>query len=213
MNARNYDLNPAAAKEANSGGKRISEHGIYSGVVTAAWYEKNDKGTESVNFIFTSEAGQEAGPLSLYTHNGDGKELPSYKMLNAIMACMKIRKIAAVNGSVKLYDFDSQKEVTKQKDIYPEFIGHRLGLVLTTEEYRKNNGDHKTRLVIAAPFEAETHRMADEVLNKSESPIALDKFTDYLTDKKRWFKALPQQAQERPYDGHAAPEFNDDLDF
>lgn len=213
MNARNFELDQTAAKEANTGGKRITDHGSYVGTFTAAWYEVNDKGTESVQFIFTSSEGQEAGPLALYTHNGKGDELPSYKMLNAIMACMKLNRITTKEGSVKLYDFDTKQEITKQKDTYPEMVGKQIGLVLTSEEYRTNSGDLKTRLNIGAPFEAATNRMADEVLNKSDSPVALKKYTDYLTNKDKWVKRMAPESNSAPYDGHPRHDdpFGDDI--
>lgn len=194
--SRNYDLNPTAAKEANSGGKRITEHGVYTGTFRAAWYEQNEKGTESVQFIFHSDAGQEAGPLALYTHKGDGTELPSYKTLNAIMACVKQRNLTAQRGRVTLFDYDSQKEVEKDKDVYPQLMGKRIGLVLTAEEYETRNGDLKTRLLIGAPFDAETRRMADEVLDQSPDAHALDKYTAWLDKAGRWLK--PLQGQRKP---------------
>lgn len=194
--SRNYDLNPTAAKEANSGGKRIADTGCYVGHFRAAWYEKNNKGTESVNLIFVNDAGQEAGPLSLYTHNGDGKELPSYKMLNAIMACMKQRKLTTQRGRVKLWDSASNSEVEKEKDTYPMLVGPKIGLLLTAEEYLNRDDKVKQRLVIAAPFEHDTQRMADEVLTQATEAVALKKFSDWLTKSDRWLK--PLEASRKP---------------
>lgn len=179
--ARDYDLDTAAAKEANNGGKRITEPGSYIGTFRAAWGEVNDKGTESVALIFVSDEGQEVGPLMLYTHNGDGEALPSYKTLNAIMACMKVRKISVKPGKVKLYDFDTKGEVERQKNTYPELVGPKIGLVLQGEEYENRNGDVKTRMVIGAPFAAADRRMADEILASSPEAKSLDR---YLT----WFE-------------------------
>lgn len=178
--ARAFDLDTTAAKEANSGGKRITEPGEYTGTFRAAWYEQNDKGTESVNFIFVSDGGQEAGPLALYTHRGDGAELPSYKTLNAIMACMKQRKLTAQRGRVKLWDSQASQEVEKEKDTYPSLVGPRIGLVLQGEEYENRDGDVKQRIVIAAPFEAATRKMADEVLSQSPDAAALDRFLKWF---------------------------------
>lgn len=212
--SRNYDLNPTAAKEANSGGKRIADTGCYVGHFRAAWYEKNDKGTESVNLIFVNDAGQEAGPLSLYTHNGDGKELPSYKMLNAIMACMKQRKLTTQRGRVKLWDSASSSEVEKDKDIYPMLMQGKVGLLLTAEEYENRDGELKQRLVIGAPFEYDTQRMADEVLSQVTDAVALKKFSDWLTKSDRWLKPLktarkPTGTQSAGHSS-ASPDFSDD---
>lgn len=179
--ARNYDLDTTAAKEANSGGKRITEPGVYVGTFRAAWAETNDKGTESVGLFFHSDQGQEAGPLMLYTHNGKGEALPSYKTLNAIMACLKVRKLEAKRGNVTFYDHDTRKDVQREKDTYPALVGKRVGIVLQGEE-QEYQGELKKRLQLAAPFCAETRRMAGEILEPRPTADALDK---YLV----WFEA------------------------
>ena len=56
--ARDYALDTEAAKKANTGGKRITDAGAYVGTFRAAFYEKNEKGTESVSFLFDSDNGQ-----------------------------------------------------------------------------------------------------------------------------------------------------------
>lgn len=193
--SRNFDLDTTAAKESNSGGKRINEPGVYTGKFRAAFYEKNEKGTESVNLIFVSDAGQEVGPLSLYTHNFKGEPLPSYKTLNAIMACMRLRKLDSQVGKVLLYDFDQQADVSKDKEIYPALIGPRIGLVLQGEEYENSRGEVKTRMLIGAPFDAESRRMADEVLGQSEVAKALDRYLEWFEKNK--FKASKGSAPAR----------------
>jgi hypothetical protein len=182
--ARNYELDPTAAKEANSGGKRITQPDLYIGKFRAAWGETNEKGTESVGLIFVSDEGQEAGPLMLYTHNGKGEALPSYKTLNAIMACMKVRKIAAKPGKVKLYDFDAQADVEREKQTYPELVGPKIGLVLQGEEYENRSGEVKVRMIVAAPFDASTRRMADEVLTSAPEAKSLDRFLGWFEGHK-----------------------------
>lgn len=213
--ARTYDLNPDAAKEANNGGKRITDPGKYTGKITAAWSETNAKGTESVALLFASDHGQEAGPLVLYTHNGDGKELPSYKTLNAIMACCKQRRLTIKQGPVELYDRDAGKPVTKHLPTYPELTGQRIGLVLTAEEYTNRDGDTRTKLVIAAPFEADTGRMAAEVLDRAETPAALDHYVAYLDKNHRWLKPLAgnKPAPSSRQASSADPFPDDDIPF
>lgn len=179
---RTYALDTTAAKEANNGGKRISEPGEYTGKIRAAWHEVNEKGTESVHIIFASDGGQEAGPLALYTHKGDGTTLPSYKTLNAIMACCKVRELKPTRGPVKLWNRDANAEVEKQKDIFPALSGKPLGLVLQAEEYENRNFEVKERMVIAAPFEAGTRKMAEEVLTQSPDAKALDKYLTWFSN-------------------------------
>jgi hypothetical protein len=176
---REYTLDTQAAKDANSGSKRIKDAGKYVGKFTAAWYEQNDKGTESVHFLFESNEGQEAGPLALYTHNSKGEALPSYKMLNAIMTCLKVRGIKTVQGKIELYDFNAGGMVTKDKPTYPELSNKPIGLVLQREEYQKQDGSIGERMIIAGPFDPATSKMAAEILNNTEAK-ALDNVLRYI---------------------------------
>ena len=61
--------------------------------------------------------------------------------------------------------------------------------MLTTEEYDGRNGV-KSRIVIGAPFNAESRQMADEVLSGKPAE-ALDKYTGWLDKANRWHKPLP----------------------
>lgn len=211
--ARDFALDTAAAKEANTGGKRITDPGVYVGYFKAAWYEANDKGTEGVFLQFVSDAGQEAGPLALYTHNGEGKELPSYKTFNAILACMKLRGIKSQAGKVSVWDFDQKAEVEKTKETYPALVGPKVGLVLTTEDYEGRNGV-KGRVVVSAPFNAETRQMADELLD-SKPASALDKYVDWLDKNTKWHKPLKQSRPVNHSAGAAHEEqfADDDIPF
>lgn len=207
--ARDYALNPNAAKAANTGGKRITEHGRYVGKFRAAWYEKNHNGTESVSFIFVSDAGQEAGPLTLYTHNSAGKELPSHNTLHAILTCMRVKGVKAQPGVVKLWDRDAQAEVDRTKDVYPALCDRPIGLVLTEEEY-ESNGEVRTKIVIGAPFAADSGQMADEVLG-SKPAGGLDKYLAWLDKSGRWIKRIkPGSAPRVPT--HTGPAHASDFD-
>lgn len=178
--ARTYALDVQAAKEANTGGKRITETGKYQGAITAAFYEKNEKGTESVNIMFASDNGQEVGPINLYTHNSSGEPIAGYKMLNALMTCAKVKALSWKTEALDLYDFNESKTVSKQKECCVELKGKKIGLVLQQEEYRKGNGDIGERMILAAPFEAGSELMAAEILAKITVPTALGSFMSFI---------------------------------
>lgn len=178
--SRNFDLDAAAAKEANNAGKRITQSGAYVGTFRAAFYEKNDRGTESVNLILAAENGQETGLLSLYTHNGSGEELPSYKTLNAIMACLRLRRIETKPGKVTLYDFTAGEDVVRDRDVYPSLMGPRIGLVLQGEEYVAGNGETKVRMIVVGVYDPASRRMADEVLSSAQEAKSLDRLLAWL---------------------------------
>jgi hypothetical protein len=189
--SRNYNLDTNAAKEAASGGKRITTAGAYTGTIKYAWYEKNDKGTESVNIIFAADNGQQAGPLSLYTHNGDGEELPSYKTFNSILACAKVRSVETKEGKITIWDYDRKEEVEKKKEVYPALVGKKIGLILQGEEYDGRNGV-KTRIIIYGAYEPSTRLMADEILNKQTEPKSLERCMAFINANP--IKALRKKA-------------------
>lgn len=178
--ARNFSLNPQAAREANSGGKRIQDTGKYKGKIVAAFYECNQNGTESVSFQFESDGGQEAGPLTIYTHKSSGEELTGFNLVNAILTCAKVKTITAKAGNVGLYDYDLKEVVTKQKDVYPELAGRRIGFVLQLEQYTKSTGDLGHRLLIVAPFDVDTELMAAEILDRKTEPQLLGRFMEWI---------------------------------
>jgi hypothetical protein len=214
--ARVYNLDTQAAKDANTGGKRISETGKYMGTITAAFYEKNPKGTESVNLMFVGDSGQEVGPLNLYTHNSSGEPLSGYKQLNALMTCAKVKALNWNKERLSLYDFDSQSMVEKEKECAIELKGKRIGLVLQQEEYQKQNGDIGERMVIAAPFEYGTELMAGEILAKKTDASSLGGFMSFIA-KNPIRKLRNQQSsnstnyQNGPIDD--APDFSQDIPF
>lgn len=194
--ARDYRLDTQAAKDANTGGKRITETGKYAGTITAAFYEQNQRGTESVNIMFAADNGQEVGPLALYTHNGAGEPLAGYKMLNALMTCCKVKGLSWNKEPLELYDFDEQKVVTKQKEIAVELKGKKVGLVLQKEVYNKQSGGQGERMLIAAPFEAGTELMAVEILGGQKEPAALGGMMAYIAKNPiKYAKGAGQQAQ------------------
>lgn len=213
--SRNYELNPQAAKDANSGGKRISEPGPYVGAFKAAWYDKNDKGTEMVGLQFEADNGQETN-LMLYTHNSKGEPLPSFKTLNALMACMRLRKLEPKSGKVMLYDFDAGQDREQNKQVFPALVGPKVGLVLQGEEYVNGQGDTKVRMLLAAPFEASTRLMAGEVLDKATAPAQLDRFMTWFEQNKLKRASGGRPAASPASAGKPAQQtddFSDDIPF
>lgn len=215
--SRAFNLDTAAAREANAGGKRITTTGKYVGTILAAFYEQNDKGTESVSFMFEADNKQEAGPLTIYTHNGTGEALGGYKLVNAIMTCCQLKSITTKQLPVKFYDYDAKATVEKTKEVYVEFSGKRVGFVLQEEEYQKTRGDGGigTRIVIAAPFSAESELMAAEILDRKTTPEALGRYMDYIAKspvrKLRNSRPASQQSSQAiaAYNAYAA--LDDDI--
>lgn len=206
--ARDYTLDTKAAADANNGGKRIKDAGPYIGLIKQAWSETNEKGTESVVIDFVSESGQQA-LLPLYTHNGSGEVLPSFKTLNAIMCCVKLRELKASKGNVTVYDFDAKVDVQRQKEVYKDLMGKKIGLLLQREEYEGQNGI-KERMNVFGVYEAATRLTANEILERSTEPHALDRMEKFLADNP--LRALKRGGSSRPAQQSSATPANNDLD-
>lgn len=208
--ARSYTLDTEAAKRSNTGGKRIDTAGAYPGQIRIAFYDKNDRGTESVQLMFESDGGQEIGPLPLYTHKGDGTPLPGFDAFNAILTCARVRELKSARGEVELYDFNEQKPVTKQKEVYPALSGKRIGLFLRQEEYQKQSGEIGERMVIAAPFDPDTRLMAVEILNKQTEANSYEKVLAWIEKNPvKAMKGARRQPDNMP-PTYSANDFNDD---
>lgn len=177
---RTYELNADAAKAAHTGSNRLSESGAYKGTLRAVFAEKSQRGAEGVFFVFDAGNGIDPVLLSLYTHDKDGKPLMGFNTMNAIMMCLRVRKLEPSKGEVDLYDYDAHGFVKKPKDVFPVLASKAIGFLLQQEEYLNRDQEIRARLSIVGAFDPATSLMANEILDKVTTPIALAKATDWL---------------------------------
>jgi len=199
--SRSYTFEAELAQQAEILYRYIDKPGIYTGEFTAAWYEQSQSGAECIKFKFVADDGRQANNLAIYTHKGSGEKLAGYRLIQKIMACMRIKGLHSREGTVELFDYHSKQRVEKPRDIYPGLYGP-IGLVLTTEEYQ-GKWDIKKQLIIYAAFDPHTKLMADEIIKGIQPPRALNELSDYLTEKNEWHKPLNGKhaappAQEQP---------------
>lgn len=178
--ARTYTLDTKAAIEANNHSNFISTTGKYIGMIKACYYDKNQNGTESVNILFESKDGKEAPLLTIYTHNGQGEPLMGYNLFNALMTCCKVKTTTWVDELVEVYNFATKQNEKQQKEVCVELKNKPIGLVLRQEEYQNNAGELKTKVVLHAPFEANTELMANEILGRVTTPMALASTMEWI---------------------------------
>ena len=183
MTAIAYKLNPDQARETDQGNSRIQKTGDYVGIFTVAKHITANSGAIGIEFNFHSEDGQEASYLTLYTRNANGEPIYGEKQLYALMTCIKAREIKPEEGTINEFDFSSKSIVTKQATIYKDLMGKKIGVVLQSEEYKKNNGDIGTRMILVRFFDAETRKTASEILDKTP-PVILENYLSTLKDKK-----------------------------
>lgn len=175
---RTYSLDPQAAAQAGVS-NYITETGKYKGKFLSAEILLSQQGTEGVELSFESTDGRRANYIQLWTYNRDGKELASLKVLNAIMACLRLRELKPGTVTVET------KEGSRQVQGFPELQNKLIGVLLQKEEYTKNDGKDGYRFHIFAPFEPNTELTAGEILNRKTHPEQLAKLVALLKDRPR----------------------------
>ncbi len=177
-----YTLNPEAAKQADNLFSRIEEKGKYLGMLTRAEPITSKKGSKGVDFSFKSETGATADYLTIWTHNGDGKQLQGFNTLMAMMTCLRVKELKAEQGEVEKYDSEEKKRVKVQVPLFKAMMNKPVGLLMHMEEYEKTAGGTAWKPAISAPFDADEFT-ASEILNKAKQPETLAKMVQALRDR------------------------------
>ncbi len=201
-----YAIDTTAAKKADQTGSRINELGKYVGQFKQAEDITANTGTKGIAFKFSAN-GQDAN-LSIYTMKSSGEQIMGYQVLMAIMTCLQLRNIAPKAGTVKHWDNDTRQEVGKEAQTFPDLCGKDIGLLLETEDYKKNDGGTGTRMVIAGVFQAKTELTASEILDRKTTPELLPKMVARL--RHRPIKGAP--AEKVRTEAGAAPSGFDSMD-
>lgn len=216
---RSYALNAETAKAAEQFSSYLDTTGKYLGVITRAEAISSKSGSEGIELAFKSRDGLEANYIQLWTSKQNGEPLQGLKVLNALMAVLKLRNITAVRGPIE--KMDNGQKVVVQVDLLPDLM-KPVGLVLQREEYTKDNGQTGYRMLLIAPFCAETERTATEVLSQAREAKALTKIIEWLADKPvRHAKPRAGQTHAASYDAQrpgapvatGANDFDDDIPF
>lgn len=210
-----YHLNTEAAKQADNINSRIEQAGKYLGVLTRAEPVVSKKQSKGVDLSFKSDTGATADYLTIWTHNGEGKQLQGFNVLMAIMTCLRVKDLKSEDGEVEKYDRDQQKRVKTVVPLFKALMGKPLGLLIYMEEYAKNDGGTAWKPTISAPFDKDEFT-ASEILNKASKPETLAKMVQALRDRPLKTSATQstQASQERSAQGgHAFSDMDDDIPF
>lgn len=174
-----YTLDTGAAKEADSFSSYITEVGKYVGTIIQAYSIESSKKTKGIVIEFESDSKQIAN-FNLWIEKETGEKVYGYKQLMALMACLKLRNLDTKSGNFEAYDANEKKRVNKAGLIFPDLMNKKIGLLIETEEYQKNNGDIGIKPIIKAFFQHDTELMATEILNQQTKPEQLSKVIQTL---------------------------------
>lgn len=201
-----YQLDTKAANQADVIFSKIESKGRYIGTLTRAEAVTSKKGTKGVDLSFKSDTGETADYLTLWTHNGEGKQLMGFNTLMAIMTCLRVKSLSATDGEVEKYDPDQQKRVKVTVPLFRDLMNKPVGLLISMEEYEKTAGGTAWKPTIAATFDKDGFT-ASEILSKSSAPTTLVKMEAALRDKP--LKASAAHAPTANHPASTGGSFND----
>lgn len=204
-----YTLDTNAAKQADNLFSRIEEKGAYLGAFTRAEAIISKSGAKGVDLSFKSDSGATADYLTIWTHNGGGKQLQGYNTLMAIMTCLRVKVLKSDPGEVEKYDRDLQKRVKVQADLFNDLMNKPIGLLLHMEEYEKKDGSTAWKPAISAPFDKDGFT-ASEILSKAQQATTMEKMLANLRD--RHLKNVPAGSPQ-PKTGGSFDDLDNDLPF
>lgn len=200
-----YNLDSQKAKDGSGRvSNRIDQTGAYTGIITVAKEVTAQTGTTGIELTFKAQDGREARYLTLWTKNASGGSIFGESQLHALMTCLKVKTIAAVERVIEEWDFELKEDVKRPAMVFLELMSKPIGLVLQLEEYEGRNGLAEKMTYFTA-FEATTKKLAIEILEQKPAE-ALEKILHGLKDKR-----LKQKVETAPV---AAQNFEDsDLPF
>lgn len=205
-----YTLNTEAAKQADNLFSKIEEKGAYLGAFTRAEKVTSKKGTQGVDFSFKSDTGATADYLTIWTHNGEGKQLQGFNTLMAIMTCLKVKELSASMGEVEKYNSETQKREKVSVPLFKELMNKPVGLLIHMEQYEKTAGGTAWKPAISAPYAADGFT-ASEILNKAKEATTMEKMLSALRD--RPLKNSPQPSSAPSNTGGSFDDLGDDCPF
>ena len=177
-----YTLDASAAKQADQLFSKIDQKGRYLGTITRAEQVVSKKGSKGIDLSFKTETGATADYLSIWTHNGEGKQLQGFNLLMAIMTCLRVKGLKAELGEVEKYDQDTKQRVKAQVLLFKELMHKPVGFLIHMEEYEKSAGGTAWKPAISAPFDKDGFT-ASEILAQAKVAETLDKMASALRDR------------------------------
>lgn len=200
-----YQLDPKAAREAEQFGKYLIDTGKYTGRFTRA--EKlisAQKNSHGIGFTFETDDGKQCR-FDVWTMSAAGEKFLGWQLVNAIMACLRVRALSEQAAQIDRYDWESKQTVKAQGTVFPELMGRPIGLVLVKTEYEKFKDGHPSgetawKLEPLLPFDAAGEFTAAEILDQKTRPERLPQVVASLADRPLRKRPAPSAATQ----GHSA---------
>jgi hypothetical protein len=207
-------LDTNAAKAADNKSAFIDEAGKYTGTFTRAEYMENGStGSTGLGLTFKSNSGAEAQFYVNLSYQHGTKNDGGHAILNAVMACLQLRKVDAPR-TITVEKWNKDAKQREKVDVYgfPELMGKPIGLLIQME-IEKSSENGAPRPTIYAPFSAESEKTASEVLDpKCTHPAKLEKMVQQIMARPI-IDRRPKGYQQAPSTNSAPPTDWDDIPF
>lgn len=207
-----YTLDASAAKQADQLFSKIEQKGRYLGTITRAEQVVSKKGSKGIDMSFKTETGATSDYLSIWTHNGEGKQLQGFNLLMAIMTCLRVKNLKAELGEVEKYDQDTKQRVKAQVLLFKELMNKPVGLLIHMEEYEKTAGGTAWKPAISAPFDKDGFT-ASEILSSAKVAATLEKMEQGLRDRPLKIGSSAPQQPGQPATNPSFDDLGDDIPF
>lgn len=212
-------LNADDARKGDTVSNVIRDSGRYVGIITRAEKLLSRNNVEGVGLSFKSDDGATASYLDIYTvRQSDGEKLRGYHLIQALLACLKLRTVEEGIIEAEKWDSDARAMLRRSLEGYPTLMGRRIGVFLQRElSTNQNTGQDAERINLIGVFDPVTNLTASEIIGGKTEPKRIQEYERMLERNpvvdRRKSKGGDRGPSAAAPSGAARPEFDDDIPF
>ncbi len=210
-------LNADDARKGDTVSNVLRESGKYVGTITRAEKLISRNNVEGLGLSIKTDDGCTANYLDVYTVRlSDGEKLRGYHLVQALLACLKMRDVEEGSIEAEKWDASARALVRTHLEGYPALMGKRIGVILQRElSTNQSTGADADRLILIGVFDPQTNLTASEILGGKTEPKRIHDYekmlerTPVLDRRKR----NSNGSGGAPQRTSSAPDFDDDIPF
>lgn len=213
-------LNADDARKGDTVSNILRDSGKYVGVITRAEKLLSRNNVEGLGLSIKTDDGCTASYLDVYTVRlADGEHLRGYHLVQALLACLKLRDVEEGAIEADKWDSDARMQVRTKLQGYPALMGKRIGVFLQREiAINQNTGAETDRLNLIGVFDPQTNLTATEILGGKTEPKRIHDYEKMLErapilDRRKGRGGANAGTSSAPASNGAKPEFDDDIPF
>lgn len=168
-------FNPDEARKADKQSNIIRETGAYKGVITRAEKLVSKNNVKGVGFSLKTADGSTANYLDVYTTRADGSLLWGANLVQAVLACTRVKDAPEGEITFEKWDADVREMVKTTAVGYPALMGKPIGFVLQ-REIGTYEGRDTDKVLLVRVYDAATGLTSTEILDGKTKAEALPKF-------------------------------------